>query len=169
MAACQEVGPEATAEALGVDSAEDLGQLSLSLSLLSISPLSLFSLSFEPLPISDPLRCKYEAVHRSSDPTLMKSLDYYMKRKTDQFNNSINASVSTFALQITFNFSVFPPSLSLTQSLCACWPAQTLPQELPPAYGTVRSQGIHGQYYHVPCSIMLKPCIKQLTYVHNVH
>lgn len=34
---------------------------------------------------------KYESAHRSKDPSAIKSLDYFMKKKTDQFNNSINS------------------------------------------------------------------------------
>ena len=41
----------------------------------------------------DLVREKFEAAHRSSDPTAIKTLDYFMKKKTDHFNNSINTYV----------------------------------------------------------------------------
>ncbi len=33
---------------------------------------------------------KYEMAHRSTDPNAIKMLDYFMKKKTDHYNNSIN-------------------------------------------------------------------------------
>ena len=39
---------------------------------------------------SEELCGKYEEAHHHADPTLIKSLDYFMKKKTDHFNNAIN-------------------------------------------------------------------------------
>ena len=40
---------------------------------------------------------KYEMAHRSTDPNAMKMLDYFMKKKTDHYNNSINTCVCVHA------------------------------------------------------------------------
>ena len=39
------------------------------------------------------LNDKYEAAHRSVDGVGIKALDYFVKKKTDHFNNLINAYV----------------------------------------------------------------------------
>ncbi len=37
---------------------------------------------------------KYEALHRSKDQTGVKTLDYFIKKQTDHYNNSINTWVN---------------------------------------------------------------------------
>ena len=38
----------------------------------------------------DELRVKYESAHRSNTSNGIKAMDYFMKKKTDHFNNAIN-------------------------------------------------------------------------------
>jgi hypothetical protein len=96
MDACCKCGPEATAEALGIGSVQDRGLCwgeRVSSGNHSGGPLSLPpSLSLSPL--LELLCEKYEYAHRSLDSSAIKSLDYFMKKKTDQFNNSMNRYVS---------------------------------------------------------------------------
>ena len=69
---------------------------------LSLSLHYLFSPHFSPLPFHPPsaaqIHEKYEKAHHSNDATGIKTLDFFVKKKTDHYNNLINTWVGTCAV-----------------------------------------------------------------------
>ena len=61
--------------------------------------------------LSELIREKYEEMHRSLDGMGIKTLDFYIKKKTDHYNNLINTYVLPIIIYTRFNCSKILPYL----------------------------------------------------------